>query len=180
MTLRPIDSLISQRDAVEEAMRHLDLEAFSEIVRMLREQRGATVWTAGNGGSAANASHLAAHLRECGFTAICVPESVALLTATSNDYRYEDSMWRAGGLSMLKNGDVVIALSCSGRSPNILALLKEARRVGMVRLGLFGFPETCLAKHDCHAALVVQSEDYGAIEDTHSMVIHALAKELKV
>ena len=89
----------------------------------------------GNGGSYANAMHIANDLQMCGITAITLDP--ATLTASGNDYGYETvfARWVA---SCGRAGDLLIALSGSGKSPNILAALKIARDKGMVTYAIVG------------------------------------------
>ena len=93
-----------------------------------RVRRAGRVYIIGNGGSYANAAHIANDLQACGISAFTL--DAATLTASANDYGYETvfSRW----LSIVAgNQDLLIALSGSGTSPNILAGILEAERIGM-------------------------------------------------
>ena len=136
------------------------------------------VYTAGNGGSAANASHLAAHLNECGIKAICLSDNLVRFSAIANDINYEQAFaLQLKGLPLGRN-DSVVVLSCSGDSPNVLRLLEFAQKANVtIRIGLLGFSGG-QALHLCDLSIVLDSRDYGAIEDCHSAIIHAIRKAL--
>ena len=108
-----------------------------------RSRQGNKLLLAGNGGSAADAQHIAAEiigrykLERPAWAAIALTTDTSALTAISNDYSYEDVFARqVHGLGQL--GDVLLGLTTSGRSPNILAALKVAREKGLVTIGFTG------------------------------------------
>jgi D-sedoheptulose 7-phosphate isomerase len=106
---------------------------------------GGKVLLCGNGGSAAEAEHLAAELigRFClergPFPAIAVASNVAALSAIANDYTYEDAFARSV-VGLGNEGDVVIGLSTSGSSANVVGALEAARRSGMITVAFVGHP----------------------------------------
>ena len=136
------------------------------------------VYTAGNGGSAANASHLAAHLNECGIAATCLSDNLVRFSALANDINYEQVFAiQLEGLPLGQN-DSVVVLSCSGNSPNVLRLLEFAKEANVAnRIGLLGFGGG-KAQDFCNLSIRLDSLDYGAIEDCHSAIIHAIRKVL--
>ena len=137
-------------------------------------QQGRVVWTAGNGGSAANATHLAAHLRTVGIIVVCLSESGPGLSAEANDFGYAHSFTgQAGGL---KPGDTIVMFSCSGTSANIQNLADLGMKAGANGGLLSGMPEN-RPKAIVNATITVPSDDYGAIEDLHSVLLHAIVKE---
>ena len=105
-------------------------------MELLEKVRAAKrVYIIGNGGSYANAQHIANDLLACGVR--CFTLDAASLTACANDFGYETVYER--WLSVVaEEGDLLIALSGSGRSPNILAAIAEGERIGMVIYRLFG------------------------------------------
>ena len=139
--------------------------------------RGSRVCVCGNGGSAANAAHLVLHLRDVGLKAIDLGADLAWLTASANDVGYEQ-VFRRGLLSHGSGPeDLLIVISGSGNSPNILEALEYAVVHDIPRWGLLGMgggKAVCV----CDGAVVVDSGDYGIIEDIHSVCIHALHKAL--
>ncbi len=155
------------------------------IVRMAQViceslRRGGKVLLCGNGGSAADAQHLAAELlirlrpqvSRDPIPALALAADMSSLTACSNDYSFEayyERMTRALG----QPGDVLIGITTSGKSPNIVRALRVAREKGMVTLGLLGGGgDPALA--ECDVALVVPSNVTGCIQETHIAVGHAL------
>jgi phosphoheptose isomerase len=138
--------------------------------------RGGRLLTAGNGGSAAEAQHLAAELvgryrdDRAPFSAIALCAESASFTAIGNDYGADEvfaRQVRAHG----RPGDVLIALSTSGRSPNVLAAADAAAEAGMVTWALTGAPGNPLAARadDC---LAVDSPHTATVQEIHLIAIH--------
>jgi D-sedoheptulose 7-phosphate isomerase len=143
-----------------------------------------TVFLIGNGGSAATASHMMNDLTK--FTAfanrkrlraIALTDNVPLMTAYGNDLSYED-VFSEPLLTLMKPGDVLVAISGSGNSPNILKALKAADAVGGRTIGLCGSPGGRLAEL---ADLVVKipAVHIGQQEDGHLILNHAIAMALR-
>ena len=154
----------------------VQLEPIVALLRARRD-RGAMVYIAGNGGSAANASHAATHLRECGIKAVCLSDSPSHLTAIGNDFGYEHVFTKGIPGAQLDPLELVVAFSCSGNSPNILNLLSLARKHGAATVGILGFGGG-LAKQYCDASLNLDSKNYGALEDAHSAIVHVIKEVL--
>ena len=138
---------------------------------------GGTLLVAGNGGSAAIASHVAAEfLGKCvqdrhPLPAISLAESHSSLTAIGNDYGF-DQVFLRGVQAFGRPGDVLLAMSTSGTSPNIVAALGEARRRGVTTIlmtGAKGAGQGDLADH----LLVVPSEETPRIQEVHMLWAHA-------
>lgn len=142
--------------------------------------KGGKLLLCGNGGSAADAQHLAAEMlvrlkpdvnRE-GVPALALTLDPAAITACANDYAFEsyfERMTRALG----RPGDVLIGLTTSGRSPNVIKALNAARQIGMTSLGLLGGTGGG-ALAECDMALVVPSSETGRIQECHLVIGHAL------
>lgn len=171
-----------------ELVEGLNLEAIAAIVSELQAalRRGRNIFTIGNGGSAATASHLATDIRsavstDCTFADQAkvwpLADLVTLTTATSNDYSYEDA-FAVPLRQSLSEGDLLIAISVSGESPNILRAAKEARALGGRVIALTGKPTARLAA-DADAVITVDHDDYGHVEDVHQWVCHAIAANLR-
>jgi D-sedoheptulose 7-phosphate isomerase len=140
---------------------------------------GKQVFVAGNGGSAATASHMACDL---GKTTVrpnqrrlritCLNDNVPLLTALANDAGYEH-VFSEQLVSLIGAGDVLIVLSGSGRSPNILEAIRYARSRSATVIALLGFDggEAVELADEC---VLVPSEEYGLIEDLHLILDHVL------
>lgn len=142
--------------------------------------KGGKLLLCGNGGSAADAQHLAAELlvrlrpdvNRSGVPAIALALDASSLTACGNDYAFDayyERMTRALG----KPGDVLIAITTSGRSPNVNNALKAAREMGITTLGLLG-GNGGQALAECDFALVVPSTETGRIQESHITIGHAL------
>jgi phosphoheptose isomerase len=146
--------------------------------------RGAGVFTCGNGGSAAIANHMQCdHVKNVRTTTDLLPRvvsltaNVELLTAISNDLGYEN-VFVYQLQSQSRPGDVLIAVSSSGRSPNIVRALTWAREQGLRTIALTGFdggPARTLAEASVH----VDCTNYGIIEDWHQAIMHALAQYIR-
>ena len=139
---------------------------------------GGTVWTCGNGGSAAEAQHFAAELvgrykreREA-LRAVCLADNVPTLTSVANDYQFADVFARQVR-GMAKRGDVLLAFSTSGNSENITRAATAAREVGVVVVGLSGQSGGQLASA-CEIAILVPDADTPLIQEVHLAVVHVL------
>jgi D-sedoheptulose 7-phosphate isomerase len=136
------------------------------------------VLLAGNGGSAADAQHIAAEfvsrfaVDRPGLSAIALTTDTSILTAIGNDYGYEKLFARQ--LQALGNkGDVFIAYSTSGKSPNILLALQEAQTRGLTTIGLTGNRRGPMVDH-CEYCLAVPSSDTPKIQEGHLVLGHIL------
>jgi len=141
---------------------------------------------AGNGGSAADAQHIAAELSgrfyrdRAPLFAEALHVNASYLTAVANDYGYEEvyaRMVRAAG----RPGDVFVGLSTSGNSPNVLKAAQAARELGMTVVGMTGSDGGKLAGH-CDFLLHVPSSDTPRIQECHILLGHILCEiiELKI
>lgn len=172
--------------ALRGALAQLDTAMVGSITQVLLRARdeARTVFIVGNGGSASTAAHMATDLCKVtavdgqpGIRALSLPDNVALLTAWSNDAAYEYSF--SGPLqAYLTPGDVLVAISASGRSPNVLEATRVANRAGAVTVGLTGFGGGELARL-AQICLVVEAHDYGLVEDAHLAINHALTAAVK-
>jgi D-sedoheptulose 7-phosphate isomerase len=142
--------------------------------------QGGKVMACGNGGSAADAQHLAAELlvrlrpdvNRQGLPAIALAMDSSSMTATGNDYSFEahyERMTRALG----KPGDVLVGITTSGRSSNVIRALHAARETGIVPIGLLG-GDGGDALAECDLAIVVPSTVTGRIQESHTAVIHVV------
>lgn len=138
------------------------------------------IYLCGNGGSAANAIHIANDLIARGVRAQALTADVATLTAIANDFGYEQVFARQ--LEVLgEPGDLLVVLSGSGRSPNILAALKKAREIGMRsiaitgRFGLIFGPPSAVEFAD---EAIIDGGDMQAAEEAQVRLGHELYREL--
>src|SRR6266550_9072631 len=137
---------------------------------------GNKVLLCGNGGSAADAQHIAAELvgryeqERRSFPAIALTTDTSALTALSNDYGYEEVFARQlQGLAVA--GDLLIAMSTSGKSPNVIKAAEKARAIGCRVIGLAGCSGEPLASH-CDIAVVVPSDRTSRVQEAHITIGH--------
>ena len=156
----------------------------ANILHRVRDT-GGTVYVAGNGGSAANALHLAGHLTMLGFRVECPIANPVALTAASNDYGYDVALARQIH-SMPAGANVtnaLVVLSCSGNSRNVTGLIKLFKSVGEryrpTIIALTGnIADPNYSELEADISLKVASDHYGVIEDVHSVAIHIIRQLL--
>ena len=173
------NSIAVKQQLLQEPTLLHDLEAVGELwVRTLR--RGGKLLFCGNGGSAADAQHLAAelsgrfYLERPPLYAEALHVNGSYLTAVGNDYGYAESyarMVRAAG----RKDDVLVAISTSGNSENILRAARAARAIGMHTVGLTGAGGGALALL-CDYLLAVPSKDTPRIQEAHILLGHCLCQ----
>jgi len=175
-------SLFEDSIALKQQVLETQLDVIVRIAEAIYQslQQGGKILLCGNGGSAADAQHLAAellvrlrpHVNREGIPALALATDTSSLTACGNDYNFEvyyERMTRALG----KPGDVLIGITTSGKSPNVIHALRAAREQGMVNVGLLG-GNGGPALNECDLALVVPSTVTGRIQETHITIGHAL------
>lgn len=172
---------IDQAVAVLESLRSPAIAAVltaivSDMTRCLRED--GRVLLCGNGGSAADAQHLAAELvgrfvlDRRPLAGIALADNVAALTAIGNDYAFEEVFAR-GVRGIGRPGDVVFGLSTSGRSANVVKALQAAREGGMIAVafvGVDGSPLTAVADH----VLAVGDVPTARVQEAHKLLGHTI------
>jgi D-sedoheptulose 7-phosphate isomerase len=151
------------------------------VIAALRS--GNKILIAGNGGSAADAQHIAAEivgrykLDRPAYAAIALTTDTSALTAIANDYGFEQVFARqVAGLG--RRGDVLVALSTSGRSANILAALHAAREHGLVTIGFTGTKGMALGAL-CDHLLVAPSDDTPVIQQIHLSLAHGICDAIE-
>ncbi|MEO5332416.1 MAG: SIS domain-containing protein [Magnetococcus sp. YQC-5] len=146
---------------------------------------GGKLLLCGNGGSAADVQHLAAELlvrlrpkiNRQGIPAIALAMDSSSMTACANDYSY-DSFYARMTQALGRPGDVLIGITTSGVSPNVIAALQAARAMGMQTMGLLGGTGG-EALQWCDLAIVVPSRETGRIQEVHITVGHALMEAIE-
>ncbi len=153
------------------------LNAIAGYIAMAR-LCGGTVYLCGNGGSAATASHLACDLQKASCVrAVCLSDSAPLITAWGNDDDYSEVFARQIE-RLARFGDVLIALSCSGTSPNVVKAAQAMKLIGGAVLAFTGAGGGELAPI-ADVCLAIPSTSYPQIEDCHSAIGHALTVALR-
>jgi len=159
-----------------EALRQLDQDQLDHLLVTVRECSG-TIWVCGNGGSHSTAQHWACDLtKAAGQRAVALGSNPALLTAYANDIAYNDALTEEIR-ALLHPGDMLICLSCSGISPNIIAVLGAAWHQGITTALLTGDRMRGLPPADVEVHIA--SSDYGVIEDCHLAIGHWLTKAVR-
>ena len=166
-----------QKTALDSVPADAVARLIERLQKALREDR--QIFVFGNGGSAANASHFVTDLGKGAsdkvgkrFRCLSLNDNVSWMTAIGNDYSYEDIFVR-----QLENygrtGDVVLALSVSGNSPNVVRGVEWARKNGLVTIGLVGGKRGRLAEV-AEDVIVIASTHYGRVEDAQMNICHML------
>lgn len=166
---------------LKKAMETVPMDRFEDMVNVILDayQGRRLIFVMGNGGSGATASHFACDINkgacfdlEKRFKVICLNDNVPTMLAYSNDVSYE-----AVFIEQLKNfmepNDVVIGISGSGNSKNVLRAVEYARKKGAKTIGLTGFDGGKLASM-VDVPVVVKAEDMQKVEDTHLILTHMI------
>ena len=164
-----------------ETIKKSDMGALSDIANKLLETKrnGGTVFTAGNGGSSATASHMVndmtkgcrVHGRE-GFKAICLSDSSTLVTCLANDFSYEEA-YMLELKTLGKKGDALVVYSGSGNSPNVVAAAKYANEAGICVIGFLG-RDGGKMRDLCDLYIIAPTDSMESLEDAHMAYEHAL------
>jgi len=165
--LKTIQALIDSRLGEIEAAASLIWDALKS---------GNKILLCGNGGSAADAQHIAAELvgryelERRAFPAISLTTDTSALTAVSNDYGYEEVFARQVK-ALAVAGDVLIAISTSGKSPSVIKAADQARALGCKTIALTGCSGEPLKSH-CDLAVVVPSDRTSRVQEAHITIGH--------
>ena len=165
-----------------ECLEELSQQNLGEIADMIIDawRNGNQIFVMGNGGSATTASHFARDLQigtavegKARVRATSLTDNVALITALANDTDYS-SIFEEQLISQLGEGDVVIGISASGNSLNVLKAIDYARENGAVTIGFIGFNGGKL-KELAHKSIVLSRRDYGQVEGIHLSLAHIIS-----
>lgn len=164
----------------------IDPEEIGQFVRTLLDARDrrATIFFIGNGGSAATASHFANDLligckdHERPFRAMSLTDNIPIITAIANDNGYENIF--SHQLRVLaKKGDVLVGISASGNSPNLLRAFEEAKSSGIKTVALTSFDGGKMRKMaDEGVHVPTEPKEYGPAEDAHMILDHLVGAYL--
>lgn len=169
------------RSALVRTLDTLDTNKIEEAIRLMETARdqGQTIFTCGNGGSAATASHFVCDMvkgasfgKEKRFRIQALTDSLSTMTAYSNDVAY-DAVFVEQLKNFAKPGDIVLAISGSGNSPNVLRAVEYANSIGCKTIGLTGRDG---GKLGALAQLNIQAHEphMGRIEDAHHIICHMI------
>ena len=169
-----------------EVLAKIDRKQVAEFIRALETARenGSTIYFMGNGGSAATASHFANDIAigtrswEKPFRVIALTDNMPIVTAIGNDYSYDD-IFTLQLKTLLKPNDVVVAISASGNSANVVKAIEFANQENAITIGLTGFDGGRLkevSKLNVHAPS--NKGEYGPVEDVHMIFDHLVGNYL--
>ncbi|HEY8780377.1 MAG TPA: D-sedoheptulose 7-phosphate isomerase [Mucilaginibacter sp.] len=145
---------------------------------------GGKLLTCGNGGSAADALHLAEELvgryskERRGLPAICLNSDVTALTCIGNDYGY-DQVFSRQVEALGRSSDVLVGFTTSGNSPNVLSAFQKAKEYGIITILLSG-KDGGKAKNICDYELIVPSANTARIQEIHTLILHQWLEEIDV
>jgi len=164
----------------------LDTGQIANFIQILVEAReeGRTIFFIGNGGSAATSSHFANDISigindyEKPFKAVSLTDNLPIITALGNDFGYEEIFYRQLKV-MGKQNDVLVSISASGNSPNLLKAVEYAKSIGIITVGITAFDGGKLKQESDHG-IHVQTErgEYGPAEDVHMIMDHLIGAYL--
>ena len=170
---------------LKDVLDRIPLGPVDEIIQAieLAQNNRQQVFVIGNGGSAATASHMMNDLNKGTLghkgdapwprlRVIALTDNVSLMTAWANDTDY-NHIFSEPLKNLAQRGDLLIAISASGNSPNILAAVAAAKQIGVKVIGLAGFGGGKLAKL-ADISFVVPSDGYGPVEDVHMILDHII------
>lgn len=173
-------------DYLSEVLKGIDVSAIGRFSQTLLDarERGATVFFMGNGGSAATASHFANDLAigtdsyDKPFRVVSLTDNQAIITAIANDFGYEDIFVRQLRI-LARPGDVLVGISASGNSPNLLRAFEYAKSVDIKTVAITAFDGgkmKGIADEGIHVP--TGPKEYGPAEDAHMMLDHLLGAYL--
>lgn len=170
---------------MQKVLREVDPDAIARVISLLEEvyQHDGQVLIAGNGGSAATASHMACDLGKSivplkagpgarGFRAISLTDNLAWMTAIANDIGYEE-IFSEQLRTLMHPGDLFFAISASGNSPNVVKGAQMARKLGGKVASFLGFDGGQL-KDLSDVYVLVERDHYGYVEDVHMLLDHLI------
>jgi len=157
-------------------------EQIEEAINLinLSIEKGNKILIFGNGGSAADAQHMAAEfigrylIERLSLPAIALTTDTSILTAIGNDYDF-DKIFSKQCESLVNNGDVIIAISTSGKSKNVILGIEESKKRGAKIISLTGNYGTILSKTS-DICIQVPSNDTPRIQEVHRIIIHLICE----
>ena len=159
------------------------IDAIKNIQKKLK--KGGKIMFCGNGGSAADAQHLAAefiirlrpHINRSPIPALTLAQDTSTLTACGNDYSFDDIFLRPFQ-AFAKKDDVLVCISTSGNSENILKVLKEAKKKNIFTVGFLG-NNGGKARKNCDIKLIVNSNNTARIQECHIFLGHFILEKVE-
>ena len=165
----------------------LEKQSLEQMIEIIMEayENDKKIYILGNGGSASTASHLACDLgkgtlarvydkNEKRLHVLSLTDNVALMTAYANDLSYDD-IFLQQLRNLVERDDVVIAISGSGNTKNVLSAVVFAKKIGAKTIGLTGFNTGGKLAQIVDVSIIVKTSHYGPLEDVHMMIGHLVA-----
>ena len=187
LNLDPKEFIDSYLAEITHCLNSIDKEKIEIIIDVLvaAYNKDRKVFILGNGGSASIASHMACDLdkgtlqrvydnTERRFRVISLTDNVALMTAYANDLSFDD-IFAQQLRNLVETDDVVIALSGSGNSKNVIKAVEYARSCGAITIGILGFKTGGKVGKLVDYSIITDSNHYGPIEDMQSIINHMIA-----
>lgn len=165
----------------ERVVRSIPVDKVSDLIEQLRTARSdtRTIFICGNGGSAANASHFAVDLGKSAstvgprrFRVLSLNDNTPYITAIGNDYSYDD-VFVEQLINLASPNDILLCLSVSGDSPNVVKAMKWANKNGLITIGLGSKKRGQLADL-ASFSILIDDHHYGRVEDAQMTICHLL------
>lgn len=181
-----LESITTYFNQLEQMMRAISLSDFQKVLQLLEDayRNGHRIFIMGNGGSAATASHFALDLAKNTIVpgaprvkAISLTDHVPLITAWSNDTHYEH-IFEEQLANMIEPGDVVIGISASGNSPNVINAMNLAKQTGAATIGLLGATGG-KTKQIVDAYVLAPGQNIEQEEDAHMILAHSITRHMR-
>lgn len=185
MDFQIIDNYLNESMSCLQDLKKMNnqIEKICQILIQARDSKK-KIFLLGNGGSASTASHFICDLSKTStmkeknkIKAISLVDNISIISAYSNDLSY-DSIFVEQLKNLLEPEDVVIAISGSGNSTNVIEAVTYAKKIGAVIVGLTGFDGGKL-KSSCDECLIIPSDSMYRIEDMHLMINHIITSVLR-
>jgi D-sedoheptulose 7-phosphate isomerase len=176
--------LVDLKTAIDEIDPNILQQVADVVLKAYKDDK--TVFIFGNGGSASTASHMACDWgkgtlsnvydnKEKRLRVISLTDNVATMTAVANDLSY-DEVFMHQLKSLVRTGDIVIGISGSGNSPNVIKAFLTAKEQGAITIGFLGFITGGKAQKFVDLDVTIQSNSYGIVEDLHLVLNHLLTE----
>jgi len=158
-------------------LREVKEEDIKAVVELIAQNKDKRIFIMGNGGSASTANHFASDLQNIGLEAISLCSNTAILTRLANDKSYERVFLNQLKENHLKPGEIVIVISASGNSFNIVNAVVYAQEIGAIPFGLTGFGGGRLIQLTDNY-IKLSSKNYGVVEGVHCCLTHLITELL--
>lgn len=177
--------MLSHQEVIAKTIESLESHVYTAcIIATEALKNGHKILLCGNGGSAADAQHIAAELSgryksdRRGLAGIALTTDTSVLTAVGNDFGF-DRIFDRQVEAIARNGDVLIGISTSGHSKNVVRALSLARNMGCRTIGLSGRDGGVMSEF-CDINIIVPSEDTARIQEMHIMIGHILCQAIDI